>query len=68
MRGDNNEMDFKQICARSDIWKLFVLYLNGHVTEVERRRIERHLAECSECKLFFRRVKLLKETRKRKAA
>jgi predicted anti-sigma-YlaC factor YlaD len=68
MRGDNNEMDLKQLCARSDVWRLFVLYLNGHVTEVERQRIERHLGECSECKVFLRRVKLLKEARRRKAA
>lgn len=61
-------MDLKQLCVRSDVWKLFVFYLNGHVTEIERGGIERHLAECSECKLFFERVKLLKEMRKRKAA
>lgn len=61
-------MDFKQLCGRSDVWKLFVFYLNGHVTEVERQRIEQHLAECSECKLFLRRVKLLKETKRHKAA
>jgi hypothetical protein len=64
---DNVSLD-KATCPQSDVWESFLFYLNGDVTENERVRIEQHLAMCSECRLFLRRIKLLKESRKRKAA
>jgi predicted anti-sigma-YlaC factor YlaD len=55
----------RHACPRLDIRKQLLLYLNGDVTKREKRRIERHLGACTECRDFLRLFRLMKRLVKR---
>jgi len=59
------EQESEQLCcADPEVGDLFIFYVSGKVTPAERRRIEKHLKVCPECREELRFFQELKKAEK----
>ena len=60
----NTRKQRRGICSKPAIRDLIIFYLNGDVTESQRKMIRRHMSHCFDCQDEFRFFLALRQIRK----
>jgi hypothetical protein len=62
----NNKEQRRGICSRHAVRDLVIFYLNGDVTDNQRKIIKRHMSHCFDCQDEFRFFLALRQLRKQR--